>query len=128
MVRFWNPDRTVQSDQVNREPFIKTVLLAFKTDICKKKNSKLHKPQLNLPVLKTVDGFQRFNFKSIFFFFWYLLPLLKFLNHSEMLLDLELASPFLFLLFLLSLSFFFYFFLFFFFFSAFLPILHFYSF
>ena len=59
------------------------------------------------------------------FFFLTLQSLLKLLNHSEMLADHELASPFLLLLlFLLSLSFF----LSFFFFSAFLPFLHFCSF
>ena len=63
-----------------------------------------------------------------FFFFLPLQPLLKLLNHGEMLVDHELASPFLLLLLLLlslSLSFFLFFF---FFFSVFLPFLHFCSF
>ena len=32
--RFWNPNRTVWSNPVNREPFTKTVLLTPKTVLC----------------------------------------------------------------------------------------------
>ena len=93
------------------------VFLASKTVICTK-SSEPHEPQLNLQVLRTMDGSQSFNFKLEFLFififtfilFLYLPPLLNLLNHSEMLSGLELASPFL-LLFLLCLSFFLYAFL-----------------
>ena len=34
--RFWNPNRTVRSDPVNRKPFTKTVLLTPKTVLCQK--------------------------------------------------------------------------------------------
>ena len=54
---FSNPDRTIRSDQVNREPSIITVLLVLRTSL-REKSMKPLKPRLDRMVLRTVAGFQ----------------------------------------------------------------------
>ena len=68
--RLWS--WTVRSDEVNRKPFTKTVLLTSKTDIYEKLNEPC-KPQFNLMDLKTVDGCgsPRINWFRVFFFFFF---------------------------------------------------------
>ena len=67
--RLWS--WTVRSDEVNRKPFTKTVLLTSKTDIYEKLNEPC-KPQFNLMDLKTVDGCgsPRISWFRVFFFFF----------------------------------------------------------
>ena len=69
--RLWN--WTVRSDEVNRKPFTKTVLLTSKTSIYEKFNEPC-KPRFNLTDLKTVDGYgsPKFSWLRVFFFFWVL--------------------------------------------------------
>ena len=65
--------RTIRSNEVNRKPFTKTVLLTSKTGICEKLNEPFE-PQFNLTDLKTVDscGSPRFSWFRVFFFFFFL--------------------------------------------------------
>ena len=64
--------RTIRSNEVNRKPFTKTVLLTSKTGICEKLNEPFE-PQFNLTDLKTVDscGSPRFSWFRVFFFFFF---------------------------------------------------------
>ena len=76
--RLWN--WTVRSDEVNRKPFTKTVLLTSKTSIYEKFNEPC-KSRFSLTDLKTVDGYgsPKFSWFRVFFFFGYLQtqPLMK---------------------------------------------------
>ena len=64
--------RTIRSNEVNRKPFTKTVLLTSKTGIYEKLNEPCE-PRFNLTDLKTVDccGSPRFSWFRVFFFFFF---------------------------------------------------------
>ena len=53
---FWNPDRTIRSDQENHNPLTILVLLPLET-VLSKKSRKPFKPRLNRSGLRTVNGF-----------------------------------------------------------------------
>ena len=50
---FLNPDQTVQSDQVNREPLINTFLLILRIGLCQK-NKEPFEPWSNCAALRTM--------------------------------------------------------------------------
>ena len=54
---FSDPDRTVRSDQVNREPLIILGLLDLRTSLCEK-CMKPFEPRSNSIVLRTMAGFR----------------------------------------------------------------------
>ena len=55
--RFWNPDRTIQSDWENLEPLIFTFLLTLKTSLYEKCMKPL-KPRSNRTILRTMASFR----------------------------------------------------------------------
>ena len=58
--RFWNSDRTVQSDRKNLEPFIFTVLLASRTALGKKTGSRANRDRTSWFWEPWLDRFSRF--------------------------------------------------------------------